>query len=245
MNVARTDHVRANSDLSTIYFVGSALSFPDGVVRMAAAEFPEIDFQRLLSFEELGEAALDRSSQVLAVVVYETFLGDLIASLDRINRLCPNAAIVLAYRTTDLARELLINQMTDETLSQINMLPMNMQFDNWLSVFRLILCGEQYLPRDLLTTKTISAWAPGDAADQATGSDGIDPAVHLTDREREVLVLVSEGKQNKTIACELGLSEHTVKLHIHHVIAKLGVRNRTEAAIMYLSSAKFRPDQEP
>ena len=56
----------------------------------------------------------------------------------------------------------------------------------------------------------------------------------LTDREREVLALVSEGKPNKTIATELDLSEHTIKLHIHHVITKLGVRNRTEAAIFFL-----------
>ncbi len=42
------------------------------------------------------------------------------------------------------------------------------------------------------------------------------------------------GKQNKLIADELKLSQHTVKLHMHHVIAKLGVHNRTEAAIWFL-----------
>uniref|UniRef100_UPI000ADF3935 response regulator transcription factor n=1 Tax=Aestuariivita boseongensis TaxID=1470562 RepID=UPI000ADF3935 len=57
----------------------------------------------------------------------------------------------------------------------------------------------------------------------------------LTRREAQVLRLVAKGKQNKIIAEELNLSEHTVKLHIHHVIAKLGVHNRTEAAIKFLA----------
>nr|WP_269751662.1 response regulator transcription factor [Pseudophaeobacter flagellatus] len=60
--------------------------------------------------------------------------------------------------------------------------------------------------------------------------------IRLTLREAEVLSCVAEGKQNKLIANRLGLSEHTVKLHIHHVIAKLGVHNRTEAAVWFLEN---------
>ena len=55
----------------------------------------------------------------------------------------------------------------------------------------------------------------------------------LTPREMDVLELVAEGMQNKHIAGHLQLSEHTVKLHLHHVISKLGARNRTEAAIRF------------
>ena len=43
------------------------------------------------------------------------------------------------------------------------------------------------------------------------------------------------AKANKFIAHHLDLSESTVKLHIHHIISKLGVSNRTEAAIAYLA----------
>lgn len=56
----------------------------------------------------------------------------------------------------------------------------------------------------------------------------------MTERELQVLESAAQGKQNKIIAEELNLSQHTVKLHMHHVIAKLGVHNRTEAAIWYL-----------
>lgn len=53
----------------------------------------------------------------------------------------------------------------------------------------------------------------------------------LTPREREVLVLIGRGFPNKRIARELGLSEKTVKAHVGHVLAKLGVTDRTQAAV--------------
>lgn len=58
----------------------------------------------------------------------------------------------------------------------------------------------------------------------------------LTGREKEVLELVARGFQNKAIAANLKLSENTVKLHIHHIITKLGAHNRTEAAMIYVTS---------
>ncbi|HEV2107940.1 MAG TPA: response regulator transcription factor [Thermomicrobiales bacterium] len=51
----------------------------------------------------------------------------------------------------------------------------------------------------------------------------------LTPREREVLARVAEGLPNKTIAMELGISEHTVKFHVGSLLAKLGAASRTEA----------------
>jgi DNA-binding NarL/FixJ family response regulator len=51
----------------------------------------------------------------------------------------------------------------------------------------------------------------------------------LTDRELEVLGLLSRGLANKQIAVELGISEHTVKFHVSSIYTKLNVTNRTEA----------------
>ena len=51
----------------------------------------------------------------------------------------------------------------------------------------------------------------------------------LTDRESEVLGLLSKGLANKQIAFELGISEHTVKFHVSSIYTKLNVTNRTEA----------------
>lgn len=56
------------------------------------------------------------------------------------------------------------------------------------------------------------------------------PRVMLTDRERDVLILVDDGAANKEIAAWLFISESTVKTHIVHLLEKLGVASRTAAA---------------
>jgi NarL family two-component system response regulator LiaR len=63
-------------------------------------------------------------------------------------------------------------------------------------------------------------------------ADPVDaPREALTPREREVLALIGRGYANKRIALELGIAEKTVKTHVGHVLAKLGVADRTQAAL--------------
>lgn len=59
-----------------------------------------------------------------------------------------------------------------------------------------------------------------------------DPLAQLTGREAEILNLVAEGLSNKEVAARLSLQEKTVKHHMTRVLAKLNVRNRTEAALL-------------
>lgn len=53
----------------------------------------------------------------------------------------------------------------------------------------------------------------------------------LTAREREVLELMAQGRSNKRIAAELGISEHTVKFHVNAILHKLDADTRTEAVV--------------
>jgi len=76
---------------------------------------------------------------------------------------------------------------------------------------------------DVLAGKTYLA--PAAAAKLAEGVT----RVHLTPRELTTLKLMADGKSNKEIANELGISDRTVKSHLGHLFEKLGVTSRTEA----------------
>lgn len=63
-------------------------------------------------------------------------------------------------------------------------------------------------------------------------------ADELTTREREVWALIAEGLTNVQVAARLTLSENTVKFHVQHLFQKLGVKNRTEAALRHGVAAR-------
>jgi two-component system, NarL family, response regulator LiaR len=72
------------------------------------------------------------------------------------------------------------------------------------------------------------------------GSMTTNPIDHLTRREREVLELIAVGRSNKRIALELGVAEKTVKTHVGHLLAKLGVADRTQAALLAVQNGLGR-----
>lgn len=72
---------------------------------------------------------------------------------------------------------------------------------------------------------------------QPAAADG----ARLTPREHEVLELIATGRSNKRIALELGIAEKTVKTHVGHLLAKLGVADRTQAALLAVQSGLVGP----
>jgi NarL family two-component system response regulator LiaR len=93
--------------------------------------------------------------------------------------------------------------------------------NDFLLAIRRVACGELWLP-PRLTRKLLSHFKPR--------SSGVS-AEPLTGRETGVLNLLAKGRTNQQIAQELNIAEATVRTHVSHILDKLGVSNRVEAAL--------------
>lgn len=95
--------------------------------------------------------------------------------------------------------------------------------DDLLSALRAVAGGEM-----LLSAQDLSRSLRGVSPEPAGAEDLIEP---LSEREMEVLRLVSTGLPNREIASILFIAESTVKTHVEHIIGKLGVSDRVQAAV--------------
>ena len=94
------------------------------------------------------------------------------------------------------------------------------------NALRLVMSGGSYVPAQALGLAGLEpAGAPAPAPESTGGGH------KLTPRQLRVLALMAEGKANKQIAYELGISEITVKAHVSAILRKLGVSNRVQAVL--------------
>ncbi|RWM28632.1 MAG: response regulator transcription factor [Mesorhizobium sp.] len=147
----------------------------------------------------------------------------------------PAAPIVLVQH--DSRAPVSIHDVLDLKIVR-SVLPMDLKLDVWLSVIRLMLRGGEYFPLAMFQSyaRNLSQKAPDHSASAEhpmPDRSGFEEMGELTDREFQILEMVARGLQNKIIAAALHLSEHTVKIHLHNIITKLGAHNRTEAAAVF------------
>ena len=94
-------------------------------------------------------------------------------------------------------------------------------------VLELTLSGESFFPWEGAVGETPAARGLPEAAERAAGEQP-----DLTERQREILLLVAQGKSNKEIARALDILEGTVKAHLRFLMKHLNAKNRTQLAVM-------------
>ena len=106
--------------------------------------------------------------------------------------------------------------------------------DRLLEAIRVVHAGDAIVDpavtRKLLDQFVHRLPAPGEQRAQAAAA--ADRLAGTTGREREVLALVARGLSNAEIAAELVVTETTVKTHVHHLLTKLGVRDRVQLVVL-------------
>ncbi len=100
---------------------------------------------------------------------------------------------------------------------------------------RIVAAGEAILAPSI-TRRLIERFA----------APSLEPAVSdvlsaLTEREREVLILVARGLSNEEVAAELHVGESTIKTHVGRVLAKLGLRDRVQAVVFSYENGLIQP----
>lgn len=152
----------------------------------------------------------------------------------------PDAALGLVVES--IGEEVaLYGSLLDDCIIQ-GILPLDYELDVWLAAVSVLLGGGEFYP---FSRKRAAGPAPGEPVSvslaphretQVVLGKRQDRFMGLTPRERDILLLISQGHQNKVIADRMRLSEHTVKVHVHNLIAKLRVTNRTQAAVAFLAA---------
>lgn len=97
-------------------------------------------------------------------------------------------------------------------------IPSSLPFNVAVEAVRLVEAGGVFVPASSFV-------------DREQPAEPLKAGVTLTQRQMAVIEEIRHGKANKQIAYELKMSEHTVKVHLRHIMRKLNVRNRTEVAI--------------
>jgi DNA-binding NarL/FixJ family response regulator len=126
-------------------------------------------------------------------------------------------------------------------LGALGFIPKSASREVMLSAFNLVFSGGMYIPPEILARQEpapmSSPAAPALPTRRASAGD-----FGLTERQRDVLALMMQGRSNKVICRELDLAEPTVKNHVTAILKALKVSNRTEAVIA-AGALGFAPDK--
>ena len=169
-------------------------------------------------------ARLDQE-QVFDLILVDVLMPG-VESFDRLQALCEAAdrvpVVVVSVRDRAVDVQLAIKAGAS------GYIPKSSDPAVMISALKLVLSGGIYIPPNALhLSRSSGAGRPARA--RAAGSAA--SLGRLTGRQREVMALMAQGKSNKEIAHDLGLSSGTVKIHISNIFKALNVHNRIQAVI--------------
>ncbi|WEX91219.1 response regulator transcription factor [Sinorhizobium garamanticum] len=231
-NVAGADGRREPQRV--VLIIASSGTISERLIHALEREFPWVVIEQV---EQVSSACSVFSHPVSLILVDVALITEAEEKSDELLHFHPQAltAVIEPY---DQHLDASFIRVPESPLVR-SVLPMNLRLDVWLSVIRLMLSGGEYLPPGLILRARTNGHSPA----RPSGNGGLLPRprsdearfAELTAREMQILEMVSRGLQNKLIAAEFRLSEHTVKIHLHNIITKLGAHNRTEAAARFRS----------
>jgi DNA-binding NarL/FixJ family response regulator len=220
-----------------VLLIGPSFRYAKSLTRAIEGELEDVAVQHAESIAGVIKAGPEAHSAVQLAIVDHALLEDFVRERDALLAVLPRVISAVSYDETAFCAAIIVEHLRNHRISSA--VPMNLQIDKWLSAIRLMMAGEDYVPVNLIKMMgEASAVERLQSAIQLPHGNGHDRplparADEITRREEDVLRLVAEGHQNKEIAARLKLSEHTVKLHIHHIFAKLGAHNRTQAVRIF------------
>jgi len=216
-------------------FIGSQRLFSEVVLRTIETEFDEVRASRFPDLETwdlvLSNHIQPEGQSTRLLIVDERQADRFMSFLEHQDHLTPRVRLAIAVRDDASATEVVERWGARLSTYTVSVLPMNLNLTAWVQLIRLIDCSPDNALHDTASHDAAPATSAKDAREEACARG----VAKLTPREREVLKLVASGQPNKMIANELSVSAHTIKLHLHRIMTKLGVTNRTEAAICFHS----------
>ncbi len=235
---------------ASICFVGSREIFSDVIIRALESEMPEVSIVRVFDLADVSagidaDGRLETGTRLGTLIVDEDNVAGLTDFIEAHEVSLARMRLVIAYGGNELPKEVMRLFRSGEILEhQVSLLPMDINITTWMLTLRIIFSGGHYIPPSVSAELAISQAISRKLAEP--GLDHVplpDAVASLTPREWDVLQLLASGQQNKIIADRLQVSEHTAKLHTHRIMHKLGVSNRTAAAIWYHRHAERTPLQ--